>query len=590
MLGLKQWMIHYCHDVINQEIIACQKHIWACMRFLRDVEREGTEEFPYVFDEDKALRFFEWMHLFRHTKGVLRGQRIEPHEIQVFIFGNIYGWVHKESGLRRFRKAYWQVGRKNAKSQSLAAVGTYEQMAFGENMSEVYIGATKTEQARIVWNESEAILAGCPELRGKYKVAYGKIIHLNSKSIMRPLSKEDRKSGDGLNPQCAIIDEYHAHETDEILNVLDSGMIARAQPLIMIITTAGKDLNSPCYRVEYDYVSKLLNPDDPRNNDTYFAMVNELDKDEDGNLIDDIRDEKAWIKANPIAASYPEGINNIRARMKEGLEKPEAMDDFLTKNMNIWINQKEKSYIRMDRWAACALPEEDSAGEEQPGERFPNLRGRIGYMGVDLSMKIDLTSVGFVFPMDDGRYAVLSHSFMPEDSLASKEKTDNVPYSLWVRQGWITLTPGSVVDYSFIKAYVLQQIEENGWIIRENCYDPYNATQFAQDMEAEGFDPIEIRQGINTLGEPTKNFRDLVLEKRIIHNGNPVLTWAIGNAVTRQDSNLNIMLDKNKSTQRIDPIAAIINAHVRAMFSDGGKVDVSEFAAEDFLQRLWGKS
>lgn len=579
MLGLKQWIIHYCHDVINGKNIACQKHKWACMRFLSDVEREGKEDFPYIFDDDKALRFFEWMHLFRHTKGVLRGERIQPHEIQVFIFGNIYGWVHKDTGYRRFRKAYWQVGRKNAKSQSLAAVATYEQMAFGENMAEVYIGATKTEQARIVWNEAEAMLKSCPELQGKYKVAYGKITHLNSSSILRALSKEDRKTGDGLNPQCAIIDEYHAHDTDEILNVLDSGMIARSQPLTMIITTAGVNIASPCHRVEYHYVNRLLDPSDPAMNDSYFAMVNELDKDEEGNLIDDIRDEQAWLKPNPIAASYPEGLKNIRDRLKEALEKPEMMDDFLTKNMNVWVNQKEKSYVRMDRWAACG------ESEENP---FPDLQGYIGYLGSDLSMKIDLTSVGFVFPLGDGRYAVMSHSFMPEDTLASKEKTDNVPYSLWVRQGWITLTPGSVVDYNFIKAYVKRTVEENGWNIRENCYDPYNATQFAQDMEAEGFEAVEIRQGINTLGEPTKNFRDLVLEKKIIHNNNPVLTWAIGNAVTRQDHNLNIMLDKDKSRMRIDPIAAVINAHVRAMFADGERVDVSEFAADDFLKKLWG--
>lgn len=577
MLGLKQWMIHYCHDAIHGEIVACQKHKWACERFLRDIEREGTDEFSYVFDEDKAMRFFEWMHLFRHTKGVLKGERIAPHEIQVFIFGNIYGWVHRDTKYRRFRKAYWQVGRKNAKSQSLAAVASYEAMALGEGMSEVYIGATKAEQAKIVYTEAKAMLSACPELKGKYREAYGRITHLRTESVIRPLSKEDRKTGDGLNPQCGIIDEYHAHETDEIYNVLDSGMVARPQPLLMVITTAG-DIGGPCYRVEYDYVSRLLDPADPAENEQYFAMVNELDKDEEGNLIDDIQDENAWLKANPIACSYPEGTANIRARLQEALEKPEAMDDFLTKNMNVWISTGEKKYMRMDRWAACGVG----------ADEFPNLRDRIGYLGVDLSSKIDLTSIAFEFPLDDGRYAVLSHSFMPEDTLAAKEKTDKVPYSLWVRQGWITLTPGAVVDYRFITAYVLKQIEENGWRVYENCYDPYNATQFAQEMESEGLTPVEIRQGIKTLGEPTKNFRDLVLEKKIIHNKNPVLTWAVGNAVTRQDHNENIQLDKEKSRQRIDPIASVINAHVRAMFANGSPVDVSEFSKDDFLKKLWG--
>lgn len=372
--------------------------------------------------------------------------------------------------------------------------------------------------------------------------------------------------------------EYHAHETTEILDVLDSGMIARAQPLTMIITTAGSNLNSPCYRIEYDYVSRLLNPDDPTSNDNYFAIVNELDRDEDGNLIDDIRDEEAWLKANPIAASYPEGIKNIRERLKEALEKPEMMDDFMTKNMNVWINQKEKAYLRMDKWVACGVEESE----------FPDLTGVTGYLGVDLSSKIDLTSVSFVFPLGDGTYAIKSHSFMPEDTLAEREKTDKMPYRMWVRQGWITATPGAVVDYNFVKAYVMRTVEENGWNVIENCYDPYNATQFAQDMEEEGFTAVEIRQGIKTLSEPTKSFRDAVLEGKIIHDNNPVLTWAVGNAVTRQDHNGNIMLDKDKSTQRIDPIAATINAFVRAMFNNYGDLDVSEFAKDDFLDKLWG--
>jgi len=210
---LKQWLIDYCHDVLNGDIIACQKHKWACRRFLRDVEREGTDEFPYVFDEEKALRFLKWMTLFKHTKGKLAGKHIEPHPIQIFVFGNIYGWVHKDTGLRRFKKGYWQVARKNAKSQSLACVGSYEAFAFGENMSEVYIGATKTEQSKIVWNEIKAQIQGCDFLKGKYKIAYGKIEHLKSGSFIAALSKDAGKTGDGLNVQCGIIDEYHAHPT-----------------------------------------------------------------------------------------------------------------------------------------------------------------------------------------------------------------------------------------------------------------------------------------------------------------------------------------------------------------------------------------
>jgi phage terminase large subunit-like protein len=563
---LKQWMIDYCHDVLSGEIIACQKHKWACQRFLRDIEREGTDEFPYVFDEEKALRFLKWMTLFKHTKGKLAGKHIEPHPIQIFVFGNIYGWVHKDTGLRRFKKAYWQVARKNAKSQSLACAGSYESFAFGESMAEVYIGATKTEQSKIVWNEIKAQIQGCDFLKGRYKIAYGKIEHLKSGSFIAALSKDAGKTGDGLNVQCGIIDEYHAHPTSEIYDVLVSGMGARPQPLMMIITTAGFELNHPCYSVEYKYVSQLLDPNSPIENDEYFVMINELDKD------DDIKDERNWEKANPILCSYEEGVNFLRGELKAALDVPEKLRNFLTKNMNIWVDMKDNSYMDMSKWAACCQDFDLSI-----------LEGLECVVGVDLSAKIDLTSVGFIFKKD-GKYIVLGHSFMPEDTLNQKRRTDKVPYDLWVQQGWITATPGAVVDYNFIKSYIKNFEQQYKVKVREICADPWNATQFMQDMEAEGYTVIEIRQGIQTLGGPTKDFREQVYSGNLIHNNNPVLTWAISNAVTRQDANENIMLDKSKSSERIDPIAAVINAHVRAMLRNES-IDINE-VTEEYLRMM----
>lgn len=251
---LKQWLTEYSQNVLNGDVVACEKHKWACLRFLNDLEREGTDEFPYVFNEDKALHFLKWMTLFKHTKGKLAGQRIEPQPIQIFIFANIYGWIHKETSIRRFNKAYWQVGRKNAKSQSLACVGSYEASAFGEPMSEVYVGATKTEQSKIVWNEIKAQINGSTFLKDKFKIANGRITHLKSDGFIRALSKEDGQTGDGLNVQAGLIDEFHAHKTTEIYDVLVSGSGARPQPLMFIITTAGFELNNPCYAVEYKYV------------------------------------------------------------------------------------------------------------------------------------------------------------------------------------------------------------------------------------------------------------------------------------------------------------------------------------------------
>jgi phage terminase large subunit-like protein len=549
---LKQWLTDYSQDVLNGEIAACEKHKWACSRFLKDLEREGTDNFPYVFEEEKALHFLNWMTLFKHTKGKLAGKQIEPAPIQIFNFGNIYGWVERDKAIRRFNKAYWQVARKNAKTQSLAPVASYETAALGEPMSEVYCGATKTEQSKILWNEIKAQVNTSTFLKDKFKIANGRITHKKSDGFIRALSKEDGQNGDGLNVQAGLVDEYHAHKTTEIYDVLVSGSGARPQPLMFIITTAGFELNNPCYAVEYKYVTNILDPNNPIENDRYFVMINELDKD------DDIKDESVWEKANPILCSYDEGRAFLRGELKAALDVPEKMRNFLTKNMNIWVNQRDNGYMNLDKWAMCAETFD-----------FEMFRGCECILGVDLSAKIDLTSLGFIFKKEE-HYYVLSHSFMPEDTVEVKRKTDRVPYDLWVAQGWITTTPGAVVDYSFIESYIENVIDKYHIKIQEVCSDPWNATQFMQNMEDKGFTMVEIRQGIQTLGGPTKDFREKVYQKTLKHNNNPVLTWAIGNAVTRQDANENIMLDKSKAGDRIDPIAALINAHVRAMLQNTG--------------------
>lgn len=550
-MTLRDELIKYSEQVLNGDVIACQEHKWACQRFLYDLEREGTDEFPYIFDDERAERFFDWMSLFKHRKGVLAGEYIEPHIIQKFIFGNIYGWIHQETKLRRFNKGYWQVGRKNAKSQSLGTVGSYEGSAFGEPAAEVYCAATKKDQAKIVWEETEAMIMGNDDLRSRFKVAYGTITHLKSQSVIKPLSKEDGKKGDGYSPQCGIIDEFHAHETSEMYDIIDSGMGARPQPLLMIITTAGFNLNNPCYRVEYKYVTQILDPDNPVENENYFVMINKLDEG------DDIKDESCWPKANPILCSYENGVEYIRKQLKVALDVPEKMRNFLTKNMNMWVDAKEDGYMRMNIWKECESKEIDLL-------QYPL------WIGVDLSTTTDLTSVGMVFKLPEGNYAVKQHSFMPEEKLHERMNRDKVPFDLWEKKGYLTTTPGRVVDYSFVEQYILG-LREDGYDIQEINYDKWNATHFAQIMEEDGFLMVEIPQTIKHLSLPTKDFRKFVFNKQIIHFNDPLLDWAMGNAVQKQDAQENIMLDKSKSTERIDPLAAIINGFSRAVSGEDNR-------------------
>jgi phage terminase large subunit-like protein len=568
VVTLLEELIKYSRDIIDGNIVACKKHKWACMRFLRDLEKAGTEDFPYIFDEERAERYLDWMRLFKHRKGPLAGKPKEPVIYEKFVYGNIYGWIHKDTELRRFRRSYEQLARKNAKSQDKAIQALYEISAFGEPSAEAYVAATKKEQTRHVWGEASWLYKNSELLQDKFVTKFDQelmqvvIMHKKSGSFFSRLSKDDKKSGDGTNPQFMVLDEYHLQETTEYYDLGSSGMKTRLQPLLSIITTAGFDLNNPCYSVEYHYVSKILDPDNSVENDRYFVMICEADVDEEGNPIDDIRSDAARLKANPIIGDTVVGKESIKIELEEALDKPEKMRDFLTKTLNIWVNQRANGYMQMDKWKACG------ASKERP---FPDVKGLKVTAGLDLSATIDLTSAGFEVELPEGSIAdiaVLSHSFMPEETLAKKRKMDKVDYDRWVKEKWITATPGAEVDYHYILDYFEEIYETNEWVKGEVCFDRYLATWLSQELEERGFIPVEIPQGIPTLSEPTKDFRAKVYNKRIIHDNNPVLNWSMSNAVTRKNHNDCIMLDKEHSKERIDPSASMINSHVRVMVSE----------------------
>lgn len=564
-MNLGERVLNYVNAVLDGTIPACQKHIWACNRFLRDLERSQDDDCYFYFDIDQLYDFYEWCKQFKHFKGILAGNPIELTDFQLFVSANIFCFLKKINDKRRFLRVFIELARKNAKSQFLALVASYITF-LSEQQEECYIAGWGRQQSSLVYNDILTQLNACEMLQGKYKDAYGKITHLRSGSVIVPLSKEAKKTGDGTNPSLGIVDEYHAHETSEIYDVIDSGMGARENTLMFIITTAGFNINGPCYK-EYKYVSQVLDPENPVENDEYFIMICELDKD------DDIKDESVWFKANPIVATYEAGIQKLRSDLKIALDNPEKMRSFLTKRMNRWVNQKENGYMDMTRWNKC--------GRHIDWEEF---RGQEVIIGVDLSAKIDLTSINFEIKKE--KYMVKNHSFMPEDTLEIRERTDKAHYRLWEKQGWITSTPGAVVDYSFIKAYILEKEKTYDLNIREICADPWNATQFMQDMEAEGYTVVEIRQGIKSLGEATKDLREQVYQGNFEHDDSPVLQLAMSNAVTRSDANDNFMLDKSKSTERIDPAAAAVNSHVRAMLQNTG-ININQITNEYLEMMGW---
>ena len=532
---------NYAQGIISGETIACKKHIWASERFARDLKNEN-----YYFDKDELARFYLWSSQFKHRAGVLKNKKIELTDFQLFVVGNIFCFKWKSSGLRRFRKVYIQLARKNAKTQLLALITSYEEFCSDEQ-SECYLAGWDKEQSSILYREIMFQLDTCDKLKGKYKTSYGKITSILDGSFIKPLSREARTTGDGTNPSIGICDEYHAHKTSEIYDVILSGMVAREQPLMIIITTAGFNLQGPCYK-EYKLVSKILDPNlEAYQNEEYFIMICELDED------DDISDESCWPKANPIVCTYEGGWKYLRGELVSAQQDATKMRNFLTKNMNRWVNMRDSGYMNMEKW--------NNAEEVFTLEKF---RGMDCTLGVDLSTKIDLTSICFEFCVD-GTYYVYQHSFMPEERFNARLQEAMFPFDLWLEQGFLTVCEGATISYYDVINYIKDIESKFGIHIMEICYDPYNASFFVETMQLDGYICVEIRQGPYTLNEPTKDFRDKVYEGTLKHTDDGLFTWSMGNAIATTKSAEYTMLDKGKSEEKIDPCAAAMNAHCRAI-------------------------
>lgn len=539
----KNRVIKYCNKILNGKIKACKKHKQACSRFLKDIRTESN----YYLDEEELRLINLWASYFTYSKGILKGQNIELTDFQLFIIANIMCLKDKTSNYRKYKKAYIQLGRKNGKTQLISIIASYFLFVVKEQQ-EIYITGWGLSQSEICFKEVSRLIKTNKYLDGLYYSTRDKLTYKKNGSIVEPLSLGAINTGDGKDVSLAVIDEYHCHKTDEILNVLEGGMVARSEPLTLIITTAGFDLYSPCYR-EYKYSEMLLAGS--IYNEEYFSLICELEKD------DDIKDEKTWIKANPLLATYDGGINNLKKFLDEALDKPETMRNFLTKHMNKWVQVGicDDSYIDIEKWTKCSKD-----------VTLKDLKGSKVWIGIDLSSTIDLTSIGIIGVKDE-KFLIFNHNFSPFEHIEEKIKKEKKPYDLWEKQGYITFTSGYTVDYRVLIKYIQYIEKEYNLEIQEICYDPWNASILARDLSDIGYNTVEIRQGIRTLGEATKTFREKVYSCDIVHDNNPILNFAVLNAITVSDTNGNFKLDKRKAKERIDPLASVINAFVRAMFN-----------------------
>jgi phage terminase large subunit-like protein len=555
----------YIRDIRAGKIAACKWVKLAVERRVADLRRAGTKNFPYRFEPAYAQRCVDFIQQLEHTKGdfanrALNGDariRLEPWE--QFIIWEIEGW-RRADGRRRFTRAYIEVARKNGKTTFGAALANFHFFADKprEEGPEVYFAATKQEQASLAWSEAGRQIRRNRNLAPLAKLYASKqrIVIPETAAMMRPLGR-DSDTEDGLNPSFALIDEYHAHPDAGLIDVLESGMGARSQPLTLIITTAGTNYTGPCHE-EHERLQKMLEGSLPPV-DHFFGVIYTLDEG------DDWKNPRIWGKANPnLGVSVKEDY--LKERIALAAAYPSKVRDVKTKNLNIWC-QSALGWISAEQWKQCAAPRFDEA----------ELEGRSCYGGMDLSATQDITALALTFPpREPGEpFKNLYRFYMPKELTAEKEFADKVPYQAWIDQGFVFATPGNVVDYDYIEADILAWAEQ--YQIEEFCYDPYHAQEIVNHMTDAGISMLPIRQSYAMMSPLCGVYEQKVLSRQMAHNGNPVMNWMISCVELKSDRQGNVMPMKPRrgsSGKRIDGVAANVMSLGRAalQLSAGGSV------------------
>ncbi|EMY7644241.1 terminase large subunit [Klebsiella aerogenes] len=556
----------YARDVLNGKILACKSIQLACQRHFNDLKISLDKDYPYRFDRELAERACRFVQLLPHSSGDLAGQKLKLEPWQAFAFSSIFGWVTKKTKKRRFREAYIRVARKNGKSFFAAGIGTYMFCADGENSAEVYCGATTMAQAKKVFTPARQMADRLPSLRSKFNISvWVDSLTRPDGSLFAPIAG---KPGDGDSPHCAIIDEYHEHDTDHMYEAMTLGMGARLQPLTLIITTAGTSLESPCYDKDKQ-VKEMLNGHVP--NDRLFGLIYELDEG------DDWTDPTNFIKANPnldVSISY----DDLLAEMEVAKQVPRKVNAFKTKRLNIWVSGKSAFY-NMTQWHAAAdesLCYEDFAGEDY-------------YLGLDLAQRLDLNAGVGVFVREiEGKkhyYCIKPKFWVPEDTVRSTDpkiaKTAD-RYVKFVEMGVLEATDGAEADYREILASIIDLQEIDKVRVSEIPIDPSGATALSHELQDHGFDPISIRQDYTNMSPPMKELEAALAGGRFHHDGNPVLSWCISNVIGKNvpGSDDIVRPTKGDKQSKIDGATALFMAIGRAMLN-GRASNQSVYDEED---------
>lgn len=564
----------YARGVVSGAIVAGKFIKAACQRHLDDLDRaEADPSSPWIFDPIAAGKPCHFLQLLPHIKGewakakvvdgYVQRSTIRLEEWQVFYVAVQFGWVNRVTGLRRFRRSYLEVARKNAKSTLAAGLALYMLGPDKEPGAEVYSAATKKDQARIVWDVAAQMIRMQPDFRTMLGIEASAraIFQTRSNSKYEALGR-DSDSLDGLNTHCFISDELHAQKDRGIYDVLDSSTGARSQPLGIGITTAGYDETGICYE-QRSYLVRILNTTlhrhggmgfriegDAIEDDTYFGLIYTIDTGyADGTPDDDWSDEAHWPKANPnLGVSV--SIDDMRAKAAKAKASTQSQPEFRTKHCNQWL-AADTAWMDMAKWRACGDPtlrEEDFAGEPC-------------WSALDAAFKTDVFAKVKVFRRGE-HYYCFGRYWLPESKCDAR---DNPQFWAWVQQGLITEHPGDVIDIRDVATALKHDRDLHD--LREVPYDPAQLTQFSAEQIEEGMPMVEMRPLVLNFSEPMKAISELVLTGKFHHNGDPVLSWMVSNVVCHRDAKDNIYPRKpegQEDKRKIDGVIALIMALGRA--------------------------
>jgi phage terminase large subunit-like protein len=485
--------------------------------------------------ETAAVRAIRLINQLTHTKGPSAGQSFALRPWQVKILKQLF--KTRKDGLRQYRTCLLMLPRKNGKSELCAALAIYFLLFDGEIGAEVYSAAADKDQAALVFNVAAEMIRNDPELSAKCEIidSQKRIVYRATGSFYRAISAE-AYSKHGFNASVVIYDELHAAQTRELWDVLSTSQGARAQPLMMAITTAGYDRHSILWEL---YAHALKVAENPNLDPTFLPILFEAPKDSDWT------DEKVWKACNPALGDF-RSFEEMRTACARAKEIPAQENTFRRLYLNQWTEQAAR-WIQMPAWDAC-----------QTMAARSSLRGRRCYVGMDLSSTKDLTALVAVFP-DEDEFDVLCQFFVPKDSMRERSTRDRVPYEQWARDGLLEATPGNVVDYEAVRRTL--QTWAKDFQVQTIAFDPWNATDLVTRLqEQDGFTCVAMRQGFNSLAAPTKALEKAILSRTLRHDGHPVLRWNVSNVSVESDATGNIKISKKVSTERIDGVAALIMA------------------------------